>query len=80
MSDLDQELKDLETQFDEALKKIEDSSKQPQLPQPQQKISYEELLRLKGAYERIIEQQMDMIRFMGEAATQAGIDFRDFQR
>jgi hypothetical protein len=79
MSDLDQELKDLETQFDEALKKIEDTSKQPQLPQPQQ-ISYEELLRLKGAYERIIEQQMDMIRFMGEAATQAGIDFRDFQR
>lgn len=78
MSDLDQELKDLETKFDEEIKEIVDTPEQQQ-PPPQQ-ISYEELLRLKGAYERIIEQQMEMIRFMGEAATQAGIDFRDFQR
>jgi hypothetical protein len=78
MSDLDQELKDLETQFDEEIQQIIDTPEQQQSP-PQQ-ISYDELLRLKGAYERIIEQQMEMIRFMGEAATQAGIDFRDFQR
>lgn len=77
MSDLDAELKELEAKFDEDIKQIEAES-EDQVSQPQP-ISYEELLRLKGAYERIIEQQMDMIRFMGEAATQAGIDFRDFQ-
>jgi hypothetical protein len=75
MSDLEQELKELELKFDEELKQIEETPQQ-QSAQPQ--ISYEELLRLKGAYEKIIEQQMYMIRFMGEAANKAGIDFRDF--
>ena len=79
MSDLDQELKDIETEFEEEIKQITATPEEQEEEQPPQ-ISYEELLRLKGAYERIIRQQMDMIRFMGEAATQAGIDFRDFQQ
>ena len=78
MSDLEEELKELEAKFDQDIKQVEVEAPQQQ-PQPQ-KISYEELLRYKRAYERIIEQQMDMIRCMGEAATQAGVDFRDFQR
>ena len=80
MSDLDQELKDIETEFEEEIKQITATPDEQEEEQQAPQISYEELLRLKGAYERIIRQQMDMIRFMGEAATQSGIDFRDFQQ
>jgi hypothetical protein len=77
MADAEEDLQQLEAMFDEELKTIVEP-KEEQLAQPPV-ISYEELLRLKGAYERIIQQQMDLIRFMGDAAAKAGIDFRDYQ-
>jgi hypothetical protein len=41
-------------------------------------LQYEQLLKTKQEFERIIKHQMCMIRFMGETAQSLGIDFRDF--
>jgi hypothetical protein len=39
---------------------------------------YDQLLKTKDEFERIIKHQMCMIRFMGDTAESVGIDFRDF--
>jgi hypothetical protein len=90
MSDLEQDMKELSAQYDAELEAVsptlptetgnelvgDTAAELSPLDALQQR--YDQLLKTKDEFERLLKHQMCIIRFMGETAESVGIDFRDF--